>query len=90
MQNSDTDTLVDRDIPGQIRIRPDVPEDIPTTITHGINPDEDQRPSQELLLLKTQGEEDPFNVDSPDFEWPELTPIDWEIMGTARATAWEF
>ncbi len=28
-QTSDTDTLVDRDVPEQIRIRPDVPEDVP-------------------------------------------------------------
>ncbi len=41
-QISDTDTLVERDVPKQICICPDVPEDIPTT-----NPgtDEDQRTS---------------------------------------------
>ncbi len=87
-QTSDTDTLVDRDIPEQIRIRPDVPEDIRTT--DRIDPDEDQRTPRELLLLETRGEEDPFNVDGPNFEWPELSTIDREIMGIARATAWEF
>ncbi len=86
-QTSDTDTLVDRDVPKQIRIRPDVPEDIPTDNTDN---DEDQRTPRELLLLQTQGEEDSFNVDGPDFEWPELSPVDREIMGTARAMAWEF
>ncbi len=32
----------------------------------------------------------PFNVDGPDFEWPELSDADRGIMGIARATAWEF
>ncbi len=86
-QTSDTDTLVDRDIPEQIRIRPDVPEDIPTFITE---PEERQQTSRELLLLETRGEEDVFNVDGPDFKWPELSPIDREIMGAARAMAWEW
>ncbi len=81
---SDTDTLVDRDIPEQIHIRPDIPEDIPA------NESEDQRTSRELLHLETRGEEDPFNVDGPDFEWPELDEVDRDIMGAARATAWEF
>ncbi len=89
-QTSDTDTLVDRDIPKQIRICSDVPEDIPTTVTNDNNNDQDQRTPRELLLLETQGEEDPFNVDGPDFEWPELAPVDREIMGPARVTAWEF
>ncbi len=80
-QSSDTDTLVNNDIPEQIRIRPDIPDDIDP---------EDQRTPRDLLLLETRGEEDPFNVDSPDFEWPELTLVDQEIMGAARATAWEF
>ncbi len=52
-QTSDTDTLVDRDVPEQIRIRPDVPKDIPTTITNNLDPDDDQRTLQELLLLET-------------------------------------
>ncbi len=81
-QISDTDTLVDHDVPEQIQIHPDVP--------HDIEPDKDQRTPRELLLLETQGEEDPFNVDRPDFEWPELAPVDREIMGATRATAWEF
>ncbi len=80
-QSSDTDTLINNDVPEQIRIRPDIPNDIDP---------EDQRTPRELLLLETRGEEDPFNVDGPDFEWPELTLVDQEIMGAARATAWEF
>ncbi len=88
-QTSDTDTLVDRDIPEQIRIHADVPEDV-TAANSRIDPNEDQRTSRELLLLETRGEEDPFNVDGPDFEWPELAPADREIMGATRATAWEF
>ncbi len=83
-QTSDTDTLVDGDIPEQIRIRPDVPDDIPA------DESEDQRSSRELLTLEHRGEEDPFNVDGPDYEWPELEEIDRDIMGAARATAWEF
>ncbi len=83
-QTSDTDTLVERDVPEQIRIRPDVPEDIPA------NESEDGRTSRELLTLETRGEEDPFNVDGPDFEWPELDEVDRDILGAARVTAWEF
>ncbi len=81
---SDTDTLIDRDIPEAIRIlpTPDVPRDI--------DPDEDQHTSRELLRLEHRGEEDPFNVDGPDFKWPELAPVDREILGQARVTAWEF
>ncbi len=79
-QTSDTDTLVDC---------PDVPEDVQATDTSGTDP-EDQRTPRELLLLETRGEEDPFNIDRPDFEWPELSQVDREIMGIARATAWEF
>ncbi len=89
-QTSDTDTLVDWDIPEQIRICPDVPEDIPTRITSNNDDEEDQRTSRDLLLLDTQGEEDVFNVDGPDFEWPELSTVDREIMGVARSTAWEW
>ncbi len=85
-QESYTDTLVDRDVPEQIRIRPDVPEDIPTNESDA----EDQRTSREILGLELRGEEDPFNVDGPDFEWPELDDVDREIMGAARVTAWEF
>ncbi len=81
-QISDTDTLVECDVPEQIQICPNVPCDI--------NPNEDQRTPRELLLLKTRGEEDPFNVDGPDFEWPEFAEVDREIMGITRATAWEF
>ncbi len=83
-ETSDTDTLVERDIPEAIRIHapPDVPRDI--------DPDEDLRTPRELLGLEHRGEEDPFNVDGPDFEWPELAPIDREIMGQAQVTAWEF
>ncbi len=88
-QLSDTDMLIDRDIPEQIRIRPDVPEDILTTDTRPDPDDDDQRTPRELLL-ETRGEEDPFNVNGPDFEWPELSPVDREIMGITRATAWEF
>ncbi len=80
-QTSDTDTLVNRDVPEQILIRPNVPDDIDP---------KDQRTPRELLLLETRGEEDPFNVDGPDFEWPELASVDREIMGIARAMAWEF
>ncbi len=47
-QTSDTDTLVDWDIPEQIRIRPDVPEDIPTSLADNDDPNEDQRTSREL------------------------------------------
>ncbi len=83
-ETSDTDTLVDRDIPEQIRIRPDVPSDVTT------NEPDDGRTSRELLQLENRGQEDPFNVDGPDFEWPELEDVDREIMGRARATAWEF
>ncbi len=83
-QTSDTDTLVDRDIPEQIQIRPDVPEDVTT------NEPEDGRTSRELLTLDIRGEEDPFNVDSPDFEWPELDEVDRDVLGAARVTAWEF
>ncbi len=81
---SDTDTLVHSDIPKAIRIQPvpNVPRDI--------DPDEDQHTPRELLRLEHRGEEDPFNVDGPDFEWPKLAPIDREIMGAARATAREF
>ncbi len=89
-QTSDTDTLVDRDIPEQIPIRPDVPEDIPTSLADNDDPNEDQRTSRELLLLETRGEEDVFNIDGPDFEWPKLSPVDREIMGVARTVAWEW
>ncbi len=41
-QTSDTDTLIDRDIPEQIRIHPDIPEDILSTLTNTIDLDEDQ------------------------------------------------
>ncbi len=41
-ETSDPDTLVERDIPEQIRIRPEVPEDIQAAVTSGIHPDEDQ------------------------------------------------
>ncbi len=82
-QTSDTDTLVDRDVPEQIRIRPDVPDDIPTNESDP----EDQRTSRELLHPETRREEDPFNVNGPDFEWPELSEVDREIMGAARVTA---
>ncbi len=85
-QTSDTDTLVDRDVPEQIRIRPDVPEDIPANESNA----EDQRTSRELLTLDVRGEEDPFNVDGPDFEWPEPDEVDRDILGAARLTAWEF
>ncbi len=85
-QTSDTDTLVDRDIPEQIRIRPDVPDDIPADEPGT----EDQRSSRDLLTLDVRGEEDPFNVDGPDFEWPELDEVDRELMGAARVSAWEF
>ncbi len=83
---SDTDTLIDRDVPEQIRIRPDVPEDIPTIESE---PNEG-RTSRELLTLDIRGEEDPFNVDGPDFEWPGLDDVDRDILGAARVTAWEF
>ncbi len=86
-QTSDTDTLINRDIPEQIRIRPDIPENIPTDIT---NDPDDQRTPRELLHLKTKEKRDPFNVDGPDFEWPKLSDVDREVMGIARATAWEF
>ncbi len=89
-QTSDTDTLVNRDIPEQIRIRPDVPENIPTSVANNNNPDEDRRTSRDLLLLETRGEEDVFNADGPDFEWPELSPVDREIMGVARTVPWEW
>ncbi len=87
-QTSDTDTLVNRDVPEQIRIRPDVPNDIPTPDANDDDPD--QPTNRDLLHLEGRGEEDPFNVDGPDFEWPELNTIDREIMGAARASAWEF
>ncbi len=90
MQTSDTNTLVDRDVPEQIRIRPDVPEDILTRVTNDDDSDKDRRTSRDLLLLDTQGEEDVFNVDGPDFEWPELSAVDREIMGVARTVAWEW
>ncbi len=83
---SDTDTLVQGDIPEQIRIRPDVPMDVTTDEPDTI----DERTSRELLALDHRGEEDPFNVDGPDFEWPELDEVDRDIMGAARSTAWEF
>ncbi len=89
-QTSDTDTLVDRDIPEQIRICPDVPEDIPTRLTVTNETNKDQRTSRDLLLLETRGEEDVFNIDGPDFEWPELSEVDREIMGVARTVAWEW
>ncbi len=81
---SDTDTLINEDVPKAIRIQP------PIHIPRDIDPDEDQRTPRELLRLEHRGEEVPFNVDGPDFEWPELAPVDREIMGQARATAWEF
>ncbi len=79
--SSDTDTLINNDVPEQIRIRLDVSDNVDP---------EDQRTPRELLLLETRGEEDPFNVNGPDFEWPELTPVDREIIGATRVTAWEF
>ncbi len=85
-QTSDTDTLVEGDIPEQIRIRPDVPEDVTTNESNPV----DERTSRELLNLEGRGEEDPFNVDGPDFEWPELDEVDRNEMGAARVTAWEF
>ncbi len=85
-QTSDTDTLVDRDIPEQIRIRPDVPDDVTAD-----EPDpNDGRTSREILQLEDRRDEDPFNVEGPDYEWPELEQVDRDIMGAARATAWEF
>ncbi len=89
-QTSDTDTLVDQDIPEQIGIHPDVPEDIPTSITNNDEQGENQPTSRNLLRLDTRREEDVFNVDGPDFEWPELSEVDREIMGVARTVAWEW
>ncbi len=83
---SDTDTLIESDIPEQIRIRPDVPVDVTTDEPEPI----DERTSRELLTLELRGQEDPFNVDGPDFEWPELDEVDRNDMGAARVTAWEF
>ncbi len=71
---SNTNTLVDDDIPEAIRIQPapNVPRDI--------DPNEDQHTPREHLRLEHRGEEDPFNVDGPDIEWPALAPVGHEIM----------
>ncbi len=58
-------------------------------------PDQRVRPRGSTILARSppprhRGEEDPFNVDGPDYEWPGLDDVDRDIMGITRATAWEF
>lgn len=80
--NSEPD-LLPHDIPDEIRNTPDVPEDI------RIHDDTEGETSRQRLQLEHRGAEDPFNADSPDFEWPELANVNIHILGRARATAWE-
>ncbi len=79
--NKEPDRLPDTDIPEEIRIHPDIPTNI--------DPERDQHSPRELLGLEHREEEDPFNADGPNFEWPELAPVDREILGFARAYAWD-
>ncbi len=79
--NEEPDELPDTDVPEEIRILSNTPTDI--------DPEEDRQSPQELLGIEHRGEEDPFNADGPDFEWPELAPVDCEILGFTRAHAWD-
>ncbi len=40
-------------------------------------------------LIRTRRESDPLNPHSPDYDWPNLSQVDREILGPERVRAWE-